>query len=72
MATFEDRKKRGEQILKGYRSAVGGDDYAAAADASADILLCVARTDREGTQVLQAAEMDFRCTAESETFLTEG
>jgi hypothetical protein len=72
MATLQERKKRGEQILKGYRSAVGGDDYAAAADAIADILLCVAKTEREGGQVLQAAEMDFRCAAESEAFLTEG
>lgn len=72
MGTFEERKRRGEEILKKYKSKTATDVYTCASDAIADILLFVAQNEEEGTQVLQSAEMDFRTTCEGETFLTEG
>lgn len=72
MSTLEVRRKRGEEIVKKYRPLSGSDTYACAADAIADILLFVAENEDEGTQVLQAAEMDFRNASEGERFLTEG
>ncbi|MFL6354858.1 MAG: hypothetical protein ACJ74Z_23830 [Bryobacteraceae bacterium] len=48
------------------------DSYASAVDAIADILLFVAQSEAEGTQLLQSAEMDFRNEAQAERFLTEG
>ena len=71
MATLKERKRRGEDTVRRYR-ALSGDRYESATDAIADILLYVAQTEDESTQILQAAEVDFRNTAESETFLTEG
>ena len=72
MATLEERKRRGQEIVKRYRSVVGYDAYASAVDAIADILLFVAQTESEATQLLQSAEMEFRNEAEGERFLTEG
>ena len=70
--TTEERKRRGQEILKKYRSYSGTDPYACAADAIADILLFVAQTEDEGIKILHSAEMDFRNAAEGETFAAEG
>ena len=71
MTTLQERKRRGEDLLKKYK--VGGADwYACAVDAIADILLFVAQTEDEGTQLLHTAEIDFRNAAESESFMSEG
>lgn len=72
MATLEERKKHGEETLKRYRAHSGNDPYARAVDAIADILLSVAQTEDEASQMLQAAEVDFRNAAEGESFVTEG
>jgi hypothetical protein len=72
MATFEERKRRGEDIIKKYKPLCGNETYAAAADAIADILLGVARDEEEATQILHSAEIDFRTTAEGESFAAEG
>ncbi|MBV9156969.1 MAG: hypothetical protein JO097_11960 [Acidobacteriaceae bacterium] len=72
MSPLEERRKRGADLIKRYRSVSGADSYACAADAIADILLFVAQTPEEGIQLLQSAEMDFRSTTEGERFLTEG
>lgn len=72
MPTFEERKRRGQETIKRYRSASGNDPYAAAVDAISDILLFVAQTEAEATQLLQCAEMDFRNEDQAERFLTEG
>ena len=72
MSTLRERKRRGEEIMKKYKAVSGNDPYACAADAIADILLFVAQTEDEGTQLLHCAEIDFRNAAESEAFLTEG
>jgi len=69
---LEQRKRRGQEITKKYRPVSGEDCYACAVDAIADILLATARTEEEATQILQAAEVDFRNSAEVETFFTEG
>lgn len=58
--------------MKRYRAVSGTDSYACAVDAIADILLFTAQSQDEGTQLLQAAEMDFRNFTEGERFLTEG
>lgn len=68
----EQRKRRGQEITKKYRPVSGDDCYACAVDAIADILLATARTEDEATQLLQAAEVDFRNSAEVESFFTEG
>ena len=72
MSTLRERKRRGEEIIKKYKAVSGTDPYACAVDALADILLFVAQTESEGTQLLHSAEIDFRNAAESETFLAEG
>ena len=72
MAISDDRKKRGQEILKKYRSISGTDTYGAASDAIADILLSVAQNEQEATRILHAAEVDFRTTAEGEDFAAEG
>ena len=72
MSTLKERKRRGEEIGKKYRLLTGNDPYACAVDAIADILLSVAQTEREATQILHSAEIDFRNAAETESFLTEG
>ncbi|MBV9304302.1 MAG: hypothetical protein JOY62_14445 [Acidobacteriaceae bacterium] len=72
MTTLQQRKRRAEEIIKKYRSISGGDPYAAASDAIADILLFIAQDETEATQLLQCAEMDFRSELQGETFLTEG
>jgi hypothetical protein len=72
MSTIRERQRRGEEIIKRYRSYSGTDHYACATDAIADILLFVAQSEGEATQLLHCAEVDFRNTAESESFATEG
>lgn len=72
MSTLEERKRRGEEIVRKYRRVNNNDSYASAVDAIADILLFVAQSEAEGTQLLQSAEMDFRNEAQAERFLTEG
>jgi hypothetical protein len=72
MSTVRERQRRGEEILKRYRSISGSDLYANATDAIADILLFVAQSEGEATQLLHSAEIDFRNSAESESFATEG
>lgn len=72
MSSIKDRTRRGEEILKQYRSKTVTDRYAMAADAISDILLSVAQTHEEAMQLLQSAEMEFRNTVEAESFLAEG
>ena len=70
--TVDERKRRGQDIVKKYRSCSGTDPYACAADAIADVLLFVAQSEEEGTKILHSAEMDFRNAAEGESFAAEG
>ena len=72
MSILEQRKRRGAEIIKKYRSTSGTDPYACAVDAIADILLFVAQSEGELSQLLQSAEMDFRSEVQGESFLTEG
>ena len=72
MSPLEQRKRRGQETLKRYRSAGGDDCYACAVDAIAEILLATAQSEEEATQLLQAAEIEFRNAAELETFFSEG
>ena len=72
MATLRERKKRGEEIVKKYKPSNLNDPYTCAVDAIADILLFVAQSQSEATQMLHSAEIDFRNSAEGEAFLTEG
>ena len=72
MTTIEERKRRGQEIIKKYRPLSGSDPYACAADAIADILLFVAQSEDEGTKILHSAEIDFRDSAEGESFASEG
>jgi hypothetical protein len=72
MSTLEERKRRGEEIVRKYRRVNNNDPYTSAVDAIADILLFVAQSEAEATQLLQSAEMDFRNEAQAERFLTEG
>jgi hypothetical protein len=70
--TLKARKKSGEEIIAKYQTRTGNDKYAAAVDAIADILIAIAQTDGEGTQILHAAEVEFRNAAEFEAFVSEG
>lgn len=72
MTALRERKKRGEEIIKKYRTLTNVDPYASAIDAIADILLFVAQSEGESTQILHAAEIDFRNAAEGEAFVSEG
>ena len=72
MSPLEQRKRRGQEALKRYRSAAADDCYACAVDAIAEILLATAQSEEEATQLLQAAEIEFRNAAELETFFSEG
>ncbi len=72
MSTIRERQRRGQEALKRYRGSSGNDLYACATDAIADILLFVAQSEGEATQLLHSAEVDFRNSAESESFATEG
>lgn len=72
MSPLEQRKRRGQELLKRYRSVDGEDCYACAVDAIAEILLASAQTEEEATQLLQAAEVEFRNAAECEAFFSEG
>ncbi len=72
MVTLKERKRRGEETAKKYRSLTGNDSYAGAVDAIADLLLAVAQTEREATQLLHSAEIEFRNQFESEQIVSEG
>jgi len=72
MVTIKERKRRGEETAKKYRTLTGNDSYASAVDAIADILLAVAQTEREATQLLHSAEAEFRNQFESEQIVSEG
>jgi hypothetical protein len=72
MVTIKERKRRGEETTKRYRTLTGNDSYASAVDAIADILLAVAQTEREATQLLHSAEAEFRNQFESEQIVSEG
>lgn len=72
MSTLEERKRRGEELIKRYRPISGDDPYACASDAIADILLFVSQNESETTQLLQSAEVEYRNAAEGEAFLSEG
>lgn len=72
MTMLEERKRRGEEIVKKYRTRSGNDTYACAADVISDVLLAVAQNEDEGVQILQSAEMDFRGAFQGERFFTEG
>lgn len=72
MVTLKERKRRGEEIAKKYRSLTGNDSYAGAVDAITDLLLAVAQTEREAMQLLHSAEIEFRNQFESEQIISEG
>ena len=72
MSTLEERKRRGEELVRRYRRVNNNDPYASAADAITDILLFVAQSEAEATLLLQSAEMDFKNEVQAERFLTEG
>ncbi len=72
MATTEERKRRGLEIVRRYRPICGNDSYAAAADAIADILMSVAENEEEARQIAHAAEIDFRSAIEGEDLMAEG
>jgi hypothetical protein len=72
MSTVQERQRRGAELIKKYRASSGSDVYACATDAIADILLFVAQSEEEATQLLHSAEIDFRNSAENESFATEG
>jgi hypothetical protein len=72
MASFEERRRRGGEIVKKYKPSCANDAYAAATDAITDILLSVAQGEDEARQILAAAEIDYRGTLEGESFAGEG
>lgn len=72
MATLEERRRRGQDLIKKYKPLSGADPYACAVDVISDILLSVAQNEDEATQMLQCAEMEFRSAVEGESFLNEG
>jgi hypothetical protein len=72
MVTLKERKRRGDEIAKKYRTLTGNNSYAGAVDAIADILLAVAQSEREATQLLHSAEIEFRNQFESEKIVSEG
>jgi hypothetical protein len=72
MVTLKERKRRGEEISKKYRTYTGNDAYAGAVDAITDLLLAVAQSEREAMQLLHSAEIEFRNQFESEGIVSEG
>jgi hypothetical protein len=72
MATSDQRKRRGAEILKKYLPSCSHDSYAAGADAIVDILFYVAQDPDDAARILQSAEHDFRSAMEGEEFLAEG
>lgn len=72
MASQDDRKRRGSEILKKYKQIVGNDPYAAAADAITDILLAVATDQEDAGRILQSAEVDYNGCVEREHIAGEG
>jgi hypothetical protein len=72
MPISEDRRRRGQETIKRYKSVSGTDAYAAATDAIADILMFVAKTSEEAGQILHSAEVDFNTELEGEDLIAEG
>ena len=70
--TLTSRKKRGEELVAKCQARLKDDKYTAAIDIITDILLATAQTHAEATQLLHAAEVEFRNAAESEAFVSEG
>jgi hypothetical protein len=70
--TLKAREKLGEELIGKYQTRCSNDKYAAAVDVIADVLLGIAQSDSEATQILHAAEVEFRNAAESESFVSEG
>lgn len=72
MAISEERRRRGQETIKRYKSVSGADPYAAGGDAITDILLFVAKTPEEARQMLRNAEIEFNNELESEDLIAEG
>lgn len=72
MASSEERKRRGLEIIKKYKASAGNDAYAAASDAIAEILIAVAESEDDAGRLLHSAEMDYRSTIEGENIAGEG
>ncbi len=72
MANSEERRRRGHDIIKRYKSISGVDPYAAASDAITDILMYVAKNGEEARHMLHGAEVDFNEALESEDLIAEG
>jgi hypothetical protein len=72
MPMSEERRRRGQEIVKRYKSVSGSDAYAAATDAIADILMFVAKDSEEAGKILHCAEVDFSNELESEDLISEG
>ena len=72
MPISEQRRRRGQETIKRYKSVSGSDVYAAATDAVTDILMFVAKTSEEAAQLLHAAEVDFNSELEGEDLIAEG
>jgi hypothetical protein len=70
--TLKARKRRGEEMVAKYQAADRTNRYASVVDAITDLLLAVAQNAGEATQILHAAEVEYRNAAESESFVTEG
>ncbi len=72
MPISDERRQRGKETLKRYKQVSGANAYSAATDAIADILMFVAKTSEEATQILHAAEVDFKSELEDEDLIAEG
>lgn len=72
MASFEERKRRGAEIVKKYKPGAGNDSYAAATDALTDILLAVCENPDEAERMMHAVDMEYRGLLESENIVGEG
>lgn len=72
MMTLKARKKNGEEIISKYQAREKLDKYAAVVDLISDLLLAVAQSSAEATQILHAAEVEFRNALEAEAFVSEG
>ena len=72
MPISEERRRRGKETIKRYKSVSGSDAYAAANDAITDILLYVAKNSEEARRMLHGSEMDFNNELEGEDLIAEG
>jgi hypothetical protein len=72
MPISEERRRRGQETIKRYKSVSGTDAYAAATDAITDILMFVAKSSEEASQILHCAEVDFNTELEGEDLIAEG